>query len=418
MEERIASPGPAASTRSRQAAAAARATASPPAAHDRIVSAPGAIRVRERTPPGASPRHASPAVAAAAAGHDAPVGAVGTSAESSRHPHQHMRLQMMVPRGKMGLLIGAQGKTIRELLHEAKVLRAHIQVPCLPTPEDGSGGEAVEAARKRHSSSGLVVITGPRDAVLKLKEKVAAIIAGQASAGSHDPLAYIAPYVQCAPGVSAVPKEAKRLLQLIQKLSTPPAGAGVERGPDEMPQNRADFENARGEALLATSAEMEQGAAPLDALSQSTAASGNETRYVDEGAFGGPMSSAQHRRALQPFASSRPPLPRASVHGSVPDISALRFKLDYVTQGLETMTRALGQLSMTLPQDLEPCPSEIGGPVMLDSSDSMQTGHALTAPLVIYSWRCLQHRVGKGAQEHPGRLEALLGADGVLVQVY
>jgi hypothetical protein len=65
------------------------------------------------------------------------------------------------------------------------------------------------------SSSGKVAISGPRDVVLKLKEKVKALISGLAAPpASADPLAYIEPYIQG--GVSQrsgpVPKEAQVLL--------------------------------------------------------------------------------------------------------------------------------------------------------------------------------------------------------------
>jgi hypothetical protein len=474
VEERIMSPGPAGSTRSRQAAAAARA-ATPAAAHD----VPGAS-ARGSTPTGATPRQASPARSASTRGAaEAATGRGGAEANRPPHPHPHMRVQIMVPRGKMGLLIGAQGKTIRELLHEAKTLRAHIQVPCMTAPEDGGSGEvSVPEARRRNS--GLVVITGPRDGVLVLKEKVASIIAGQACAGSHDPLAYIAPYVQGAAGSSAAPKEARRLLQLIQKLSTPSAGSGADPAPDPSSMTGPQEEGARVEAPAPAQAGQQDQLMPPDdpdpsagigqvapALTvagngqprmaapwaaargdgaadrddearRSDGGAGNDTYYVDQGAFGSRLTSASaahHRRALQPSSGVWPHAPvlaamgrgvgasaaAAAAASGAHDMSALRFKLQHVTQGLATVTRALGQLSMDLPAELEaypslePYPSEIGRPVVL-TSGAGEHG-TFGAPLVIFSWRCLQHRVEEGMQEHPGRLEALFGAQGVLVQV-
>ncbi len=38
---------------------------------------------------------------------------------NSPRAQQHVRVQLLVPRAKMGLLIGSHGKTIRELLQEA-----------------------------------------------------------------------------------------------------------------------------------------------------------------------------------------------------------------------------------------------------------------------------------------------------------
>ena len=93
-----------------------------------------------------------------------------------------------------------------------------------------------------------------------------------------------------------------------------------------------------------------------------------------------------------------------------PDISALRFKLQHVTKGLETVTCAMGQLSLTPPQlslappqNLEPCPSEISAALLVNPSsrvidDGGRHPQKRGAPLVIFSKRCLLHRVAQGAQ--------------------
>ena len=91
------------------------------------------------------------------------------------------------------------------------------------------------------------------------------------------------------------------------------------------------------------------------------------------------------------------------------DISALRFKLQHVTQGLETVTCAMGQLSLTPPQlslappqNLEPCPSEISAALLVNPPRVIDDGgrqpQKRGAPLVIFSKRCLSHRVAQGAQ--------------------
>ena len=87
------------------------------------------------------------------------------------------------------------------------------------------------------------------------------------------------------------------------------------------------------------------------------------------------------------------------------DISALRFKLQHVTQGLETVTCAMGQLSLTPPQlslALEPCPSEISAALLVNPPRVIDDGgrqpQKRGAPLVIFSKRCLSHRVAQGAQ--------------------
>lgn len=121
------------------------------------------------------------------------------------------------------------------------------------------------------------------------------------------------------------------------------------------------------------------------------------------------------------------------------DMSGLRQKLDNVTLELAAMTRALGRLAVNLPRYLEPCPSEVddaalllgtgtkadlgSGPPFVISDVLTERGAearlAVTrgsAPLIIHSQRCLQHRVDEGAQEHGGRLQALLGPSGVLTQ--
>ncbi len=62
----------------------------------------------------------------------------------------------------------------------------------------------------------MVAISGPRDVVVKLKEKVKALISGLAAPpASADPLAYIEPYIQGGASQKRsgpVPKEAQVLL--------------------------------------------------------------------------------------------------------------------------------------------------------------------------------------------------------------
>ena len=70
-------------------------------------------------------------------------------ANSSRH----VRIQLEVPRAKMGLLIGAQGKNIRELLQEAKAQRAHLYIPPLlsdtHSPENGNSTTETSRCEKK-----------------------------------------------------------------------------------------------------------------------------------------------------------------------------------------------------------------------------------------------------------------------------
>jgi hypothetical protein len=62
---------------------------------------------------------------------------------NSPRAQQHVRVQLLVPRAKMGLLIGSQGKTIRELLQEVFFccsffcsLQARAFVSCYRKPPD------------------------------------------------------------------------------------------------------------------------------------------------------------------------------------------------------------------------------------------------------------------------------------------
>lgn len=465
VEERVSSPGPAGSTRSRLAAAAAVRSTTPSTNAVDTGSASGAARTRQ-----ASPRLASPP-ALGAGRSDAPV--VSESAAQNSRQSQHVRVQVLVPQAKMGLLIGTQGKTIRELLLEAKALNAHIHVPPVYTPAvssvEDSTRESLEGTVRR--KNGFVVITGPRDAVAKLKEKVVAILSGQMGGGSHDPLAYIEPYIQGQSSHNSstpVPKEAKRLLQLIQKLSAPAGVAEGDRVPphaETSPTSPASVQPLRGKSARSGQVDIESGIKKEEtgsgatvgqqqaiqeqtinqeqAIQEQTIQSNrnpSETHHVDTGAFGSHFAATQPLSTLKspgmlPFATGStsygyPISPvghdnRASrkqdftvpdLAVSAPRISALRFKLDHATQGLETVTRALDQLSMNLPENLEPYPSEIAGSFVLDNSRQTQA-NTWCAPLVIHSRQCLKHLVGKGMQEHPGRLEALFGANGVLMQV-
>jgi hypothetical protein len=433
LEERVSSPGPAGSTRSRTAIAARAVSPAAPGSVMPSVSVMDPVDQSRSLPSSqsraglASPRVATPAPATAPAA-DAGLGSDSGGA-SIRQNQNNVRVQMLVPRAKMGLLIGTQGKNIRELLQEAKTLGANLHVPSMTSPDDKateSGGD-----KPVMKKNGLVIITGPRESVAKLKDKVAAIISGQTSPESRDPLAYIEPYMQgsqSSGSTAAVPKEAQRLLQLIQKLSL-----NVEPG-DQLPENDSLYtEIAPGDAVdLAASTsvnqsglawfpypannareknaqEMQAPAAPATAAAphNPTAPVTDEmghlqqghVQHVTKGAFGSSPSKAGANTA---------PL-------SPPDISALRFKLDHVTQGLDTVTRALGQLNL-LPENLEPYPSEIAESLVLKKGSTIDD-RSSSAPLVIYSRRCLQHQVEAGVQEHPGRLEVIFGANGVLMQV-
>jgi ribosomal protein L12E/L44/L45/RPP1/RPP2 len=66
---------------------------------------------------------------------------------------RHVRIQLEVPRAKMGLLIGAQGKNIRELLQEAKAQRAHLYIPPLlsdtHSPENGNSTTETSRCEKK-----------------------------------------------------------------------------------------------------------------------------------------------------------------------------------------------------------------------------------------------------------------------------
>lgn len=432
LEEQVSSPGPAASTRSRIAAAPAVAPA-PPGSVMPSVSVIDPVDPSRSIPssqPRAgqiTPRVASPAPGIAAVA-DAGLGS-DSGAASIRQNQNHVRVQMLVPRAKMGLLIGTQGKNIRELLQEAKTLHAHLHVPSITSSDDKateSGGD-----KPVMKKNGLVIITGPRESVAKLKDKVAAIISGQTPPESRDPLAYIEPYIQwqgAQSSGSSVPKEAQRLLQLIQKLSSPAAATEGNTG-DQLPDNDSLYteiaprDAAKLAAAKSVSAirnqsdlvwfpypahydhEMQAPATPaLAAAPHNRRASVTneigQVQHVTKGAFGSSPSKAGANTA---------PI-------SAPDISALRFKLDHVAQGLETVTRALGQLSMNLPENLEPYPSEIAESFVLKKGSKIDE-HSSCAPLVVHSWRCLQHQVEVGAQEHPGRLEVIFGASGVLMQV-
>jgi len=454
VEERVPSPGPAGSTRSRLAGAAAVRSTTPLTNAVDTGSASGAARTRQ-----VSPRLASPP-ALGAGRSDAPV--VSESAAQKSRQSQHVRVQILVPQAKMGLLIGTQGKTIRELLLEAKALNAYIHVPPVYTPTmssvEDSTRESLEGTVRR--KNGFVVITGPRDVVAKLKEKVVAILSGQTEGGSHDPLAYIEPYIQGQSSHNSstpVPTEAKRLLQLIQKLSAPAGVAEGDRVPphaETSPTSSASVQPLTGKSARSGQVDIESGIKKEEtgsgatlgqqqAIQEQTIQSNrnlSETHHVDTGAFGSHFAATQPLSTLKspgmlPFAtgstsygypispvghdnrSSRKQdftVPDLAV--SAPRISALRFKLDHATQGLETVTRALDQLSMNLPENLEPYPSEIAGSFVLDNSRQTQA-NTWCAPLVIHSRQCLKHLVGKGMQEHPGRLEALFGANGVLMKV-
>ena len=229
VEERVASPaparyspslspGPAACTRSRAAAA----SPTPPPPRRTPSQHASGIHVASRGTDAVS--------AGCKAGGEGSAGA-GQGAVTS-HDKVRVQSKIQVPRAKMGLLIGAQGKTISELVAEAKALKAHVMVPSIKELAPGEDGQAKNA-------HGVVVLTGPRDAVATLRAKVAAIISGQAPAALSDPLAYIEPYVQAAGGGGTsgasrscrpVNQEARRLLRLIQKLSSsvPAAAARTE----------------------------------------------------------------------------------------------------------------------------------------------------------------------------------------------
>ena len=554
VEERVASPGPLVSastpsTRSRAVAATGAASATSRAGTPSLAASPllnTATAQRAESPARAAATGLLPRVklasAAQQAGSGAPIAsAVGEDVSSfaaapadatgsgnkdvsgSRRPQQ-VRMEMMVPRAKMGLLIGAQGKTIRELLQDAKTLRAHVHVP-MASGEDASSDHGQASSNK----SVLVVITGPRNSVAKLKDKVAAIISGQAAVGGRDPLAYIEPYIQGQrphSGVAnGVPEEAKRLLDLIQKLNlapAPPAAAhaaaldahdssasgtlrqdsarataagslcGAEAGNIE-PAGSGHGESEVHEGSCADGAKEASQAAGITphAVEAGTSVSSWRQGRETVGGFGGgigPMASGAsavsapntvpsetrqvdtrtfaHRapagvRSLAPRpcapGTSRQPAVEGSAldtvtaagyglwpmtpHGvatqdapprascvAAPHVSELRVKLDHVTQELQTMTRALGRLSLNLPADLEPYPSEVETSLVLRRAglQSLLDGSAHTPPpesgasslLIIHSHLCMQHRVAEGAQEHPGRLEALLGFKGVLAQVF
>jgi len=493
-EERLSSPAPSVATRSRATAASMRSKGSPPApSGGDVTPAPRAPRVHAAPREGVAPSRAMSSMSSPTPTSPPPPAATTDAAGPSENAaafartHQHVRVQILVPRAKMGLLIGSQGKTIRELLQEAKALRAHVNVPTMSHSAESASVSGGAAGKK----SAVVVITGPRDAVSKLKDKVTAIIAGQAGARSHDPLAYIEPYLQGQPADSRsqVPDEAKRLLQLIQKLNVAPTASqlpGAQAPDAASPVSDGASSETRDllkEAFsMSESAEGEEDAGvacSAVAPGQRFEAPGGPTAMArpwtsDAGAALGDtpplgtddltsklVSTEAGGAGRMMRAAASPALPVAAVPASLDramfqeyelpsggvvqqhsarggltpapgtvaamSSSALRQKLDYVTQELEIMTRALGRLAINLPDNLEPFPSEVDASLFLGTVRANRTPRSCPplvitergagAPLIIHSQRCLQHRVDKGGQEHHGRLLALVGPSGVLTQV-